>query len=94
MKNALISPNEQVQYISAWVLMDGTYEPIYSVAGQRVAEVAQNIFPVAPPLFWVECADDVTAETYCYVDNACVVIPPDVPKPESVQQAIESVQTP
>lgn len=89
MKNALISPNEQIQYISAW----NGQVPVYSEAGQRIAEVSQNTFPIAPPLFWVECADNVTAEGYCYVDNACVVIPPNAPEPEQPQPAVAGAQT-
>ena len=35
-------------------------------AGYRIAEVAQNSFEIAPPLFWVDCADDVVADLYWY----------------------------
>lgn len=54
MKNALVSPNEQVYKY------DGT------LLGERVAEVANTTFEVAPPLFWVECADDVVADQFYY----------------------------
>ena len=80
MKNALISPNEQVSYISAW---DGQV-PVYTVIGQRVAEVVDAQFEVASPLFWLECADDVTAMGY-YYDNSIQLIPASPPKPEAVQ---------
>lgn len=96
MKTALISPNEQIQYISSWALIGNVYEPVYSVAGQRVAEVAQNTFPVAPPLFWIECADEVTAEQYCYNNGACTVIPPDAPQPQpnpDQQPTVEGAQS-
>ena len=50
MKKALISPNEPVQ------------------TGCRVAQVEaeENIFSVADPLFWLNCADDVVADQFWY----------------------------
>ena len=39
----------------------------------QVCQVEQADFPVAPPLVWVDCADDVTTE-WTYVDG--VFIPP------------------
>jgi hypothetical protein len=82
MKNALISPNEQVSYISAW---DGQ-TPVYTVLGQRVAQVADAQFEVAPPLFWLECADDVTAMDFYYnaTSQAIVQIPESPPQPTPV----------
>jgi len=82
MKNALISPNEQVSYISAW---DGQ-KPVYTVLGQRVAEVADAQFEVAPPLFWLACADDVTAMGFYYseISLAIVQIPESPPQPTPV----------
>jgi len=82
MKNALISPNEQVSYISAW---DGQ-KPVYTVLGQRVAEVADAQFEVAPPLFWLACADDVTAISFYYDATSLTIvqIPESPPKPELI----------
>ena len=34
--------------------------------GYRVAQVEQQEFEVAPPLFWVDCADDVVADQFWY----------------------------
>lgn len=47
---ALISPNEPVQ------------------SGYRVAQVELDggVFPVAEPLFWKECPDDVVADMFWY----------------------------
>lgn len=59
---ALIAPNELVQ------LADGT-------TGQRVAEVNQNDFPVADPLFWVDCDNTVTADTHYWNGSAIVAKP-------------------
>jgi hypothetical protein len=34
--------------------------------GYRVAQVEQQEFEIAPPLFWVACADYVVADQYWY----------------------------
>lgn len=44
----------------------------------RIAEVAVQSFEVAPPLYWVVCADNVTTE-WTYVDG--VFVAPVVPVP-------------
>lgn len=70
MNNALISPNEQIYSY------DGT------LIGVRIAEVSQSPFEVAPPLFWVECNDDVEANTWYYQTetSSCQPVPvPPVP---------------
>jgi hypothetical protein len=66
-QQALISPNE----------------PIYNYAtppvkiGDRIAQVVADgqQFPVASPLFWTSCADDVTAQGYYWDGTNCVVKP-------------------
>jgi len=60
---ALISPNEIVYSY------DGT--PL----GERVAEVSSNSFPVAPPLFWVECDSSVVASQVYYDSNENIIKP-------------------
>lgn len=35
-------------------------------AGYRVADVCSVPFEVAQPLFWVDCANDVTAEQFWF----------------------------
>lgn len=57
---ALISPAESV------MSEGGIGKPMVHPIGQRVAEVAASEFPVAPPLFWVPCADDVGTGTHYY----------------------------
>lgn len=59
---ALISPNES------------------SHGGFRVAQVEpdKNIFAVADPLFWIDCADDVVADQFWY-DPADQTIKPFPP---------------
>lgn len=71
--NALISPNEQV------ISYDGT------VLGARVAEVSVTPFDVAPPLYWVGCADDVVADQFYFADGVISPVPikPD-PEPAPV----------
>lgn len=63
---ALISPNE----------------PIYSydetLLGQRIAQVQSDTFEVAPPLFWVECADDVSPDQFYYADGQIMPVPKPV----------------
>jgi hypothetical protein len=80
MNNALISPNEQVSWISGWTTGD-VPQPIYTTIpnAQRVAEVTTTQFEVAPPLFWVNCADNVVADLF-YYDSVTHVINP-VPEP-------------
>ena len=82
MKNALISPNEQISYISAW----DEQAPIYTVLGQRVAEVTDAEFEVALPLFWLLCVDDVTAMGFYYnpISKTIVQIPESPPQPTLV----------
>ena len=43
-----------------------TIEPVLS--GFRVAQIVDeaNVFEVSPELFWVDCADDVTADNFYY----------------------------
>jgi hypothetical protein len=59
---ALISPDEIVY------LPDGN-------TGERVAQVEPDdkIFPVANPLFWMDCADNVVADQFYY--NGTEILP-------------------
>jgi hypothetical protein len=68
MKNALISPEEKIYSY------DGT------LLGERIAEVSATPFEIAPPLFWVECNDDVVADQWYWNGSTCVKVPePPVP---------------
>lgn len=51
--------------------------------GYRVAEVADQSFEVAPPLFWIECTDDVVAGQFYYdpVDTQIKAVPVVVAAP-------------
>jgi len=78
MKSALISPDEKVYKY------DGT------LLGERVAEVTVQPFEVAPPLFWVQCADDVATDQFYWDGNTCVTIPP---RPTPVAQLTTATTT-
>lgn len=62
MKRALISPNEKVTDYQGNI-------------GERVAQVAESDFPVAPPLFWIDCPDECVADLWWYYENTCQPIP-------------------
>ena len=77
MKNALISPNESpIEYISGWTT-DTPSEPIYTPIENscKVAEVTDQTFEVALPLFWTPCADDVKAGRWYYNTNDKEIYP-------------------
>jgi hypothetical protein len=85
MKNALIDPREGVTKIVGWVPNttppQAILEPIPNAA--RVAQVEESTFPVAEPLFWTPCADDVVADQWYYdtVQQVCIAVPPIPPAP-------------
>jgi len=43
-------------------------------SGFRVAEVSAQDFPVADPLFWVDCSDDIVADEYWYKDGVFTLL--------------------
>jgi hypothetical protein len=87
-KKALISPNEtNFQYTSSWEQVDGEFQPVYTEIqnAQRIAQVEEeaNIFEVAPPLYWKDCAESVKSETH-YLDttnDTITKLPEDAIKP-------------
>lgn len=85
MKNALISPNESpINYISGWTT-DTPPNPIYTQIENscRVAEVSDQTFEVASPLFWTDCEDNVVADQFYYNTNDKEIypVPPPAPYP-------------
>jgi hypothetical protein len=76
MKNALIDPRVSVSRVIGY---DAKGNPVVQQIpnSARVAEVIDTQFPVADPLFWVACADDVVADQWYYdtVQATCFVIP-------------------
>lgn len=79
---ALISPNEKI-------FDPNTQEEL----GWRVAQVSEP-FEIAPPLFWVYCADDLIANEWYYdpADQQIKLIPPYIP-PEITQIVTTGTQT-
>lgn len=67
---ALISPNEKRT----------DYE---GNVGERIAQVEQSTFEVAPPLFWTDCPDDCVADVWWYYNGTCqpMPVPPAPPEP-------------
>jgi len=86
MKNALISPNESpINYVSGWTT-DVPPQPVYTPINNscRVAEVADQTFEVASPLFWTECDDDVVADQFYYNTKDKEIYPVPEPAPPPV----------
>jgi hypothetical protein len=85
MKNALISPNESpIQYVSRWTT-DTPPEAIYTQIENscRVAQVEDQTFEVALPLFWTPCDNDVIADQFYYntADEQIYPVPESPPYP-------------
>lgn len=93
MKQALISPNEQVAYISDWIL-DKPIQPVFTIIpdAARVVEITEQPFEVASPLFWKICPNDCQSDFWYY--NISIgqfkPIPSSAPMPQPV---VEGAQT-
>lgn len=80
-KEAMISPQEERQYQSGWDDSTTPPSPIY-VYGWRVAQVVPlgQTFPMAEPIFWMECSDDVEQDLYYYDTTQNEILPvPQLP---------------
>lgn len=53
------------------------------ILNTQVCQVEEQDFPVAEPLYWVTCPDDVTTN-WTYVDNTFV--PPALPSPPTADE--------
>lgn len=62
---ALISPNEKVY----------NYDDPRVEVGIRVAEVTDSPFPIAEPLFWVDCDETIIADSFYYNDGKFYLVP-------------------
>jgi hypothetical protein len=70
MKKALISPSEK-RYDN-----NGN-------EGVRIAAVVEEEFPVAEPLYWVDCSDQCVQDKWIYINGEFVeVLPPQLDLPE------------
>jgi hypothetical protein len=81
MKQALISPNEQV------------YSYDGSLLGERVAQVTTTPNEVAPPLFWTACNNDVVADQWYYDPATFTIVqipvkPLPPPKNETTEEPV------
>jgi hypothetical protein len=95
MKKALISPNEVPQYVTSWVNhQTPVFSPIANSA--RIAEVAAEDFPVAGPLFWVNCSDEVVADQWYYNTDSETIesVPSNADRPAAENQPESSGTTP
>ena len=59
--------------------------------GYRVADTAATPFEVAPPLFWVECADNVETDVYWYNPQTQGLELTPVPEPEPLPQQAQPI---
>jgi len=83
-QQALISPNEPVY----------NYATPPAEIGVRIAQTVPDgsEFPVAEPLYWVPCADNVDASTY-YWDGSAPAVKPIAPAPvEPAKPTLEELQ--
>lgn len=78
---ALVSPNE--------VVLDPNTEV---VLGQRVAQVAAEGFPVARPLFWMDCPNEVVADFFYYdpQDMQFKPVPEQVVPEQNAEQPVQT----
>lgn len=97
MKEAMISPQETLEYQTGWDETTTPPTPIYT-KGWRVAQVEPEgkTFPMAEPIFWTPCADDVEQDTWFYVPETKEIIqvpPQPFPMYDVVQPISEGTQT-
>jgi hypothetical protein len=66
---ALISPNESpIMHIASWSgdPSHPVYEPYPNSCRVAQVEPDDQTFPVADPMFWTDCANDVVADEWYY----------------------------
>ena len=92
MKDALIDPTTIVQAVTGWTVNPDSqspqkYLPVLTPIenSARVAEVVPqgSEFPIAPPLFWASCADNIVADEWYFdtVTRLFVLVPEPAPYP-------------
>lgn len=69
-QEAMICPNEIVNYQTAWS-EEVPPKPVMNGIGWRVAQTASvgQTFPMAGPVYWMECPDDIVGNEFCYDNN-------------------------
>lgn len=96
---ALIDPESIVQECIGWELNPNpTGQKYIGVIvtipnALRVSEIVAQEFPVAPPFFWVDCADNVVADQWYYDTQTTQIIqiPPAPPYPQQSTQGLQTV---
>lgn len=92
MKQALIDPTTRVNALTGWTPNPNPtgspkYFPMWTPIenSARVAQVVPvgDSFPIAPPFFWADCADDVVADQWYYNTQTeeILMVPPPAPMP-------------
>lgn len=90
---ALISPNEarDYEYVSGYEVDEtGKVRAVrVLIAGcARVADVSPQEFPVAPPLFWVDCPENAAADLWAYKDGVVFELPQSISPPSATVQEV------
>lgn len=92
---ALISPNEISPYVVSWSYDHSTkswiciFEDVPD--SWRVAQVQEDTFEVAPPLFWTDCANDVVSDEWYYKTSTGDILP--IPAPPPIPDTIPSANS-
>lgn len=83
-KEAMISPIEPRQYQTGWDESTTPPTPIIGGNGWRVAQVVPlgQTFPMAEPIFWTECADDIEQDQFVYNPDDGLFYPVALPLPQ------------
>lgn len=65
---AMISPDEPRNYQTGWDESGARPTPIMDGNGWRVAQIVPvgQTFAMGEPIFWTECADEISQDTYVY----------------------------
>lgn len=83
---ALISPREISPYVAGWTYNSKSkqWEPVFDDVPDswRVAQVQEDAFEIAEPLFWVDCADNIVADLWFYQTSTGEILP--IPDPASI----------
>lgn len=61
--------------------------------GYRVAQVSEQEFLVAEPLFWINCSDEIVADQYWYdpVDQTIKLLPETVPQSQPISTGAQDL---
>jgi hypothetical protein len=90
---ALISPKEafEHEYISGYETDEsGKMRSIKTTIENctRVADVCSQEFPVASPLFWVDCPDNAAADVWAYKEGVVFELPQNAKLPSTPVQEV------